>query len=103
MNRSTLLREIKQSLQERGYRCAPGTNFGATALLFKRLDNTRPLLVLIAIQFSRMYDDAFTGNLCISRTLRWAYRPNDCPTDMSVPLADYLTSEERSLLLDDEL
>lgn len=103
MNRSNLLKEIKQSLQDQGYRCAPGTNFGATALLFKRIHQSRPLLLMVAVQFSRAYDDAFTGNLCVSRTLRWSYRPADCPTDMSVPIADYLRPDERSLLLDDEL
>ena len=103
MNRTSLLKDIKSDLAERGYRCAPGTNFGATALLFRRPDPRRPLLVMIAIQFSRVFDDTFTAYLCVSRTLRWAYQPNDCPSDMSMLLADLLTHDERSLLLDDEL
>jgi hypothetical protein len=103
MTRTALLREIKDALAAKGYRAAPGTNFGATALLFRRPDPDRPLLLLLAIQFSRAFDDAFTGHLCVSRTLRWAYRPLDCPSEMSVQVAELLTPEERSLLLDDEL
>ena len=103
MTRSQLLRTVKNALQERGYRSAPGTNFGATALMFKRLNRERPLLVLVAIQFSRVFDDAFTGYLCVSRSLRWAYRPTDCPNEMNTLIADHLSPDERALLLDDEM
>lgn len=103
MNRSTLLSNIKNDLSELGFRSSPGTNFGATALLFKQVKLRSPLLMMVALRFSRQEADAFTGSICISRTLRWNLRPEDCPTQMCESIPELLHAEERALLLDDEL
>lgn len=103
MNRSTLLTTIKSDLQEIGFRSSPGTNFGATALLFKQVKLRSPLLLMVALRFSRQEADAFTGSICISRTLRWNLQPEDCPPQMCEAIPELLQPEERALLLDDEL
>lgn len=103
MNRSKLLTNLKAELAELGFRSSPGTNFGATALLFKQLKLRSPLLMMVAIRFSREEDDAFTGSICISRTLRWELQPEDCPPQMCEAIPELLQADERALLLDDEL
>lgn len=103
MNRSKLLTTIKTDLADLGFRSSPGTNFGATALMFKRVKLQSPLLMMVALRFSREEQDAFTGSVCISRTLRWSLQPDDCPPQMCESIPELLAPDERSLLLDDEL
>lgn len=103
MNRSKLLTTIKSDLQQLGFRSSPGTNFGATALLFKQVKLRSPLLMMVALRFSRQEADAFTGSICISRTLRWSLQPQDCPAQMCESIPELLGPDERALLLDDEL
>lgn len=98
MRKRELLDYLTECLKAVGYSVlVPSEN---DVFLFYKLDGL--FVLTLGIEFSRHYDERFTGSFFLSKSFEWAYILPNFPRNAYARIGRFLTTDERKLLLEDE-
>ncbi|MDB4918756.1 hypothetical protein [Mucilaginibacter sp.] len=98
--KNKLIRITKNGLEELGYREIKDTITPAQGLYIKLVEND--LYLTLGLTISRYYDSMFTASFYISKTTIWARYGGDIPKNSYQRIGNFLTTEERGILLNEE-
>jgi hypothetical protein len=96
MKKKAVISRVAEGLRQRGYNFVPGRGAGAASVHFKKWND---LLLLFGLQFSRHYDERFTGSFYLSLSFDWGFMLRGFPREAYQRVGGFLLPEERARLL----
>ncbi|UEG54401.1 hypothetical protein LLH06_05405 [Mucilaginibacter daejeonensis] len=100
LSKATLIRLTRSGLERLGYKAIKDTITPAEGLYLKVINND--YYISLGLTISRNYDHLFTGAYYLSRNTTWATIGADVPKMSYQRIGNFLTEEERQMLLGGE-
>jgi len=100
ITKSKIIRLTKKKLAELGFQEFKDTQCGTSGLFIKLAKDA--YFLSLGIILSNYYEERFTGSFYLSKTARWGSVWGDIPQRSYQRIGQFLTQEEKSLLLHEE-